>query len=631
MSIERIAHDLRAPIHTIVGMLELLKTTKLDDTQRRYLTTCLEAAMSLANLTDAVLDELAVDDNGDDTIDDVYSPRDVAERTAGWMALRAQQKGLSIAAVVDNSLSRLVRGDAARVEQVLTNLVVNAVKYTSHGEVVIRVVAVGGAVVFSVTDTGQGIPVEEQARIFQPFTRMTAHEGEDGVGLGLAICSEIVTGLGGTIGVDSEVGVGSRFWFRLPHAAMARTPTLPPIDLSGQRCLLVRGAPGASEALTMMLSSWGALVSVDAHIPDALPAASIVVIDEPSDVELEHLRGHRVIALYAQRQLASLSINELGEVLPLGKPVRRHELLRALQRTHKRKTSSVTLSGGIDLAGVRVLIVDDVAANVLYARTVLELCGAVVQAARSGEEALTKLAHDAYSLVLLDVQLGDMDGAAVLARLHERGDTVPVVVLSAAADDETVARVKAAGAVHHKVKPVFATELLALVATHARRERQQAQNAMAQKLREAQMALVRRDFRGLALVAGAIRLSDPDLATSLEAALGKRDAAALQLILSQASSQASSSVSTTRASDDDDTAPSDIREAFLVEIEKDKAQLQASADEVDRIAHRLAGSAPMVGFSALGDVARRVMNDKDGPREQRAFALVQAIDAALVR
>ena len=470
------SHEIRTPINGVMGMAELLLDTSLTERQRHFAETIDRSSETLLAVINDILDFSKIE-AGKFEIESV--PFDLCvtvENVATLLAEHADDKGLELTSHVPMSLQTSFLGDAARVHQVLTNLTSNAIKFTSHGEVNVCVTVIeetndSQSLLFEVKDTGIGIDVAAQARIFDSFSQADGSTTRNygGTGLGLTISRTLVELMGGEIGVNSTPGVGSTFWFRLRlqrSESIAQEQRNNEPTLVGTRVLIVDDNATNREILLEQITAWGAtadvaqsgiealtlfgqqqstgrpyqLVVLDNHMPgmDGIEvaqaiqedtvgaAASIVMLSSVSDD-------------FGTRTLAGLGINTY-----VTKPVRQAELrkcLLSLLRCDPRVSASdrvepLTRSNQPALSG-SVLVAEDNPVNQDVTCQMLKRIGLQAIVVENGLEAVEAVSRDNYDVVLMDCQMPSMDGfeaTAAIRQLETEAGTnnrVPIVALTA--------------------------------------------------------------------------------------------------------------------------------------------------------------------------------------------------------
>ncbi len=420
-------------------------------------------------------------------------------------ALQAQKKGLEFLVAADPSVPRRLRGDSGRIQQVLANLVSNAIKFTSQGEVSVRVSLVGESggtrtLRFAVADTGQGIPPDKQEHIFEKFTQADASTTRrfGGTGLGLAICSQLVGLMNGQIGVESRPGAGSTFWFTLPLAVDDIVPAERlPEGLEGLRVLVVDDNATNREILRRQLASWGLDCSETTDGPSALNALRKAARDGHPfnlallDMQMPGMDGEALAQVITQDpelggtrlvMLSSIDVTPragsmaaAGFSASLPKPVsasRLHNTITDLfgcpAVEEDPESVSAPASGPPLPEGLRVLLVEDNPTNQLVATGILAQIGLRADVAANGIEALRSLASLPYDLVLMDAQMPQMDGleAARAIRAGASGvldPRVPIIAMTAHALEGDRERCLAAGMDDYVSKPVHRADLLAAI------------------------------------------------------------------------------------------------------------------------------------------------------------------------
>ena len=447
-------------------MTQILLDTDLQPRQRQYAGTIQASAESLLGIINDILDFSKIEAGklAFETLD--FDLRENIDQAVALLAGRARDREIELACFIHPEVPSHLRGDPGRLRQVLTNLVANAIKFTERGEVVVRVTREAGTgaglrLRFSVTDTGIGIPPEIQRALFQAFTQgdVSTTRKYGGTGLGLAIARQLVARMDGQIGVESEPGQGSTFWFtgrfdrqpegthfwRKPLAHLAGTralivdnnPTSRPILEQQLDSLRMRhaSAPNGSEALAALQQAAAAgdrfdLVLLDTRLPDmdSLSLARGIRADGA-------LAGARMILLTAMGgRPDEESLHRAGIDACLDKPVQHTQLYdclasvlargdtRAIPVTPRSSNPSPAVPSRIPAPrkSARLLLAEDNRTNQAVACGQLEKLGYTVDIVNNGQEALDALARNSYDVVLMDCQMPELDGYAATSRIRER-------------------------------------------------------------------------------------------------------------------------------------------------------------------------------------------------------------------
>jgi len=502
------SHELRTPLNGVLGLAELLGSTPLDPTQHRYVAGIEDSARALLAQVSDVLDFAALQAGGLRVAAEPFSPAELVESTASAFARQAADRGLELLVVLGDELPPEVLGDRDRLRHVVRNLLSNALKFTTRGEVVVGAEATpvgpGGAggveLRLSVADTGVGIDPAEQRTIFEAFVQAdgSASRPFGGAGLGLTIAARLVRHMGGRIWLDSMPGQGSTFHVQMRLPLPAGQPALPtqPVLLTGLRALVIDDNGSARELLERLLAGWGVGAATAADEAQALELAArsderfdVLLLDEDlpgrGGAELARALAERPACARARLILLRARHPRADGATPGGrgadavvrKPVLRAELLDALLGGRNGSSlaargvkSAGTLAGApprTAVAGGTVLLAEDNPVNRLLAQRVLERAGHTVVTVSDGREALRTLLGRSFDLAVLDVQMPGLSGLEVAQQLRqsEEGGSqrLPVLALTAHGMKGDRERCLQAGMDDYLAKPVRSQELIRTV------------------------------------------------------------------------------------------------------------------------------------------------------------------------
>lgn len=493
--VANISHELRTPMNAVLGVSQILSRTPLNAEQRQYLDMVSGAGRSLLALLNDVLDFSKIEANKLELAEDDFLIDDVLSALAAVMAMTAAEKGLALSLSVEADVPLSLHGDVQRMQQVLLNLVSNALKFTEKGTVSVhasRSLTHAGTLQWEVNDTGIGISTDQLQRLFTPFSQADASMARryGGTGLGLAISQRLAHMMGGTISVTSTHGRGTTFTFLMPlREGRLPDPYAMGADRSNWRVLYADPAAGLHDEMVQLSRRWGWHCDT-VESADGLRAAlqahryDVLVYDSSLAGTARHASVAQRICVRSRLEQTDSTPGHDPELL---RPLTRSAIFHALAQPTETSLQSSALaptrntaatadsvttgagaftSGSKALEGLSILLAEDNALNQLVARSMLEAAGATVHIVENGQLAVEFLRSGqvAVDLVLMDVQMPIMDGFAATQLIRrELGLGLPVLAMSAGVTLGERAECDAAGMDGFVAKPVDGDDLITTI------------------------------------------------------------------------------------------------------------------------------------------------------------------------